>query len=425
MNAFLALLMFFSLPALSASIQARGPGGQTLDKVVFGQEFFVKVKGLGAFQTVHINVQYNSFFLGKYKAGISKRSNEEGAATVSSAELWQLRPNDNIEPDIQSNHYRITANDQVLDLEEVSFNPKVTVEKKDLAVDGYAGIWFKSNSSEADKVIIVLSGSEGGANSLFALKLANEGYNALALPYFGFKGLPNALERIPLEFVEPSLKAIKAAYPQKKIYIMGPSRGSELSLLLASKYREIQGVIGIVPSHYVWGANTENFKTRSAWTWRGEDIPFNQGKGDFDLITTEDGVRAYSNRGVFERGLEGVAIQNRHAVELKNINGPVLLIGGEDDQVWPSCDFIDEAKKILAPLNRDSEFACFAEAGHGFGLPGMSTIQRTVFQPYMGIQLAFGGTARASGEMNQAGWQKVLSFLKGTDTLLGRWAAHK
>ena len=143
------------------------------------------------------------------------------------------------------------------------------------------------------------------------------------------------------------------------------------------------------------------------------------------MITTEDGVRAYSNRGVFERGLEGVAIQNRHAVELKNINGPVLLIGGEDDQVWPSCDFIDEAKKILAPMNRDSEFACFAEAGHGFGLPGMSTIQRTVFQPFMGIQLAFGGTARASGEMNQAGWQKVLSFLKGTDTLLGRWAAHK
>ena len=59
MNAFLALLMLFSLPALSASIQARGPGGQTLDKVVFGQEFFVKVKGLGAFQAVHINVQYN------------------------------------------------------------------------------------------------------------------------------------------------------------------------------------------------------------------------------------------------------------------------------------------------------------------------------------------------------------------------------
>jgi dienelactone hydrolase len=63
------------------------------------------------------------------------------------------------------------------------------------------GTFYTPYGKRVLPAVIVLGGSEGGTMRDRAALLASHGYAALALAYFGAPGLPQELDRIPVETV--------------------------------------------------------------------------------------------------------------------------------------------------------------------------------------------------------------------------------
>ncbi len=98
--------------------------------------------------------------------------------------------------------------------------------------NGFEGILLSGNGNK-DKVVIVMSGSNGG------MKLTKQtaefyhenGIPALALALFATKGTQPYLDKVPVEYVECAIKWLKEQ-GYKKLVLMGCQREVKWHLLL-------------------------------------------------------------------------------------------------------------------------------------------------------------------------------------------------
>jgi len=199
---------------------------------------------------------------------------------------------------------------------------------------GFKGNYYQAKNTQESKIVIVLGG--GGFSDYWAEEFSNLGYSALSLPYHRQKGLPDLIERIPLEYFEKAMDWISSKNPHsKKLFILGASTNAELALLLASKFpKKVKGVIAICPSSVTW-SNTvfpwSSNEVMSKWTLYGEDLPFvamkkieSQGGGLLETLP------------YWNSGLNDTFQIDEATIKVESINGPILLITPEDDTVWPS-----------------------------------------------------------------------------------------
>ncbi len=170
-----------------------------------------------------------------------------------------------------------------------------------------------------------------------------KGYAVLAIGYFGLNGTPAILDRIALEEV---YAAIYLAKQQKginadKIILMGGSRGADLALLIASYYPDISGVIAMSASHAVFPGHTHHF-TSSSWTYKGKElafIPMNEAATPFLLKR--------DLRGTFEAMLQDSLAEQKALIPVEKINGPILLMAADKDEIIPA---VDMGKKMINRL---------------------------------------------------------------------------
>ncbi len=191
------------------------------------------------------------------------------------------------------------------------------------------------DASAADKPgIIVLGGSDGGKYNDTAKKIANLGYNVLALSYFdrgGAEHVPETLELIPLEYFDAPKRWLEAR--SNGVVLYGLSKGAELALVLASRDTDYKAVIALAPSMVVWQGNPKDFsrimESPSSWSKDGEGLPF------VPYISREEQQR--------------LGIDNRHEASLTNMDAvdeamiatgaietPMLLLSGGQDKSWPA-----------------------------------------------------------------------------------------
>ncbi|MGZ3696072.1 MAG: acyl-CoA thioester hydrolase/BAAT C-terminal domain-containing protein, partial [Bdellovibrionota bacterium] len=238
-------------------------------------------------------------------------------------------------------------------------------------------LFLPADASGAHPAMITFGGSEGGAEGgyMSAAFLASHGFVALGLGYFNAPGLPKDLANIRLEYFEKAIKFLQARRDvnPEKIGVMGVSRGGELALLLGATFPQIKAVVGDVPSPIVFAGNPSDGSSQPAWIYKGKALSLVPLFTDLVKVKLTDGRTAYNNRPVFEVALKDKSAVASAFIRLENINGPVLLTGGEDDQVWPSCDFIKMAMNRLKEKQHpfaDQSF-CYPNAGHAFsGAPG-------------------------------------------------------
>jgi pimeloyl-ACP methyl ester carboxylesterase len=157
--------------------------------------------------------------------------------------------------------------------------------------------------------VLVLAGSEGGLHESTAALLASHGQALLALAYFRAPGLPRQLTGIPLEYFARAIAWLRTQpeADSDRILVAGHSRGGELALLLGATYpATVNGVIALVPSSKVEAGLTANGREtpESAWTQHGRPLP-------------------------------------SMPIPVERIDGPVLLVSGTDDRLWPSSDATD------------------------------------------------------------------------------------
>ena len=215
-------------------------------------------------------------------------------------------------------------------------------------------------------VIVFLGGSGGGLGNEIELQaLALNGYAVFSLAYFKEEGLPDKLENIPLEYFEDAFEWLKtkSQVDTSKLLLLGVSRGAELALLLASIYPQVRGVIVYSPSCFVLPNATE-IKTdalRPSWTLKGNAIPFAPIKR----------FEENSNRAVnYNTYIEPLLFQNRLSeegiIKVEKINGPILLISGEQDLVWPAGKMSTRIEDRLKNKDFKHEFnnIIFEDGGH-------------------------------------------------------------
>ena len=261
--------------------------------------------------------------------------------------------------------------------------------------------------------IIVLSGSGGGMDGPTAALFAAHGYTTIALAYFGVKGLPPELREIPLEYFQKAIDWFRSQpdVVPESIGVVGFSRGGELALLLGSRFPEIRAVVSYVGSGVILGALTQrpSIPQFPAWTWHGKAIePLSAGKPKSHSLQS-----SRLERRPLERLKDSQAIE-RASIPVEKINGPVLLISGEQDALWPSTPFSEAAMERLKRNNFPFPFEhlSYRAAGHHISPPFHPTTFNQVFHPITKQLHSLGGNPRDNAHACADSWKKVLQLFR-------------
>ncbi len=246
--------------------------------------------------------------------------------------------------------------------------------------------------------VIVLPGSEGGVPRPNAALVASHGYPTLALAYFGFDKLPAELERIPVETVSRAVEwlAAQPGVDPNRIVLQGGSKGAELALLAGSLNKSIAGVIAISPSSVVYEGIGNSKTPVSSWTYKGGDIPF------APYVSNETYKKSRRLIDLYDPTFDAAPSTSQIAVE--NIAGPVLLISGKVDMLWPSARMANE---IVTRLKRKTfpykiTNLQFDDVGHhAAGIPLRPTVD----------SVRLGGTARSIAHAQVDAWRAIAAFL--------------
>jgi dienelactone hydrolase len=255
------------------------------------------------------------------------------------------------------------------------------------------GVLFLPNSNGPHAGLLVVGGSEGGRPQGKAAWLASRGYVALALAYFRYDDLPPRLEGIPLEYFGSALAWMmqRPEIASDRIGVMGTSRGGELALQLGSMYPQIRAVVAYVPASARFPACCGDTRL-PAWTWQGQPLSY--------VLPT--------------RVRNPVAMMNA-AIRVERAHGPLLLISGDDDGVWPSAMM---AEAVVARLKQSHfpyavEHLKYPHAGHRAGRPEIvPTWHGRVRNPTSGREEDLGGSPKGDAESSLDAIPKVLEFLR-------------
>lgn len=223
--------------------------------------------------------------------------------------------------------------------------------------------YYPPSGESKNVAIMFLGGSEGGIPNYTVEKYTANGYPCFIVGYFGTKNTPDHLEMIPLEYFEKAIQIFKS-YPEvgdKKVVLFGGSKGGELALLLASRYKQIEGVIARAPSSVVFQGIGGPLRT-SSWSYKGQPVPFVPYYEPFDYskVVNNQWVELYKLSITQTQAVE------KATIKVENINGPILLLTGKEDTMWPSGQMGDMIIKRLKENNFPHWYknVAYENAGH-------------------------------------------------------------
>jgi dienelactone hydrolase len=159
-----------------------------------------------------------------------------------------------------------------------------------------------------------------------------QGYAVLSIGYFNTPDTPQSLDRISLNAIHDTIVQV-SRHPKinaQKIALLGSSKGGELVLNLASRYKDIDAVVALVPSHVTFPAATITSNT-SSWTYNDQEIAFFK----FPVAAIWQFIKGDAQKG-FEIIFGKEENWKNAAIPVEKINGPLLLLSAVDDEAWPS-----------------------------------------------------------------------------------------
>ena len=250
--------------------------------------------------------------------------------------------------------------------------------------------------------LIVLGGSRGGLDERTAWEataLAERGYAVLHLAYIVGPGLPTsarlptAIHLIPLEYFKTAIDWLRnhPAVDPSRIGIVGTSIGGMAALLVAAHYPELRVVVAAVPSSVVW--STFGSSHTSMFSRAGQPVPYLP----YGL------ARGSGVHNLFDDGLNAVVQHPDAIIPVEKINGPVMVICGKLDSLWPSCRMSAQVMARLEANNfkHASQILEYADAGHSvFGPP---------VAPENPTFAALGGAAGNAARIDS--WPKAVTFI--------------
>jgi dienelactone hydrolase len=287
-----------------------------------------------------------------------------------------------------------------------------------LEQDGLRGFLYYPAEGGPFPGVIILGGSEGRLVEGWAQAFAANGFAALSLAWFGYQSLPEELVEIPLEYFDRAAAWMKAQ-PQVKaggLGLMGGSKGGEAALLAASRNSAFRAVVAMTPAAHMWEGHTLRFfspdyKPVSSWSLGGRPLPFISFKVSPQDKEKEMKGELTSFVFFFRNALAQAdsATIKKAVIPVENIAGPILLISGTDDQIWPSGDFFAAIVTRLkhARFLYDVKHLSIEKGGHMSVLPFLVTANRGMLidgDPS-------GGSPQADARGGYRSWAETIAFL--------------
>jgi dienelactone hydrolase len=239
-------------------------------------------------------------------------------ATDSNPPLFRPRPTQEISITVSDGGGRTLATRIV---KRVYSAAGVTTRYLFVPQDGFFGHYYAPAVGAAPRpAVLLIGGAEGGLGAYLdvaAELLASHGFPALTIGYFGLQGLPGRLANLRLEYFMGALAWLRGqpGVDQAHLFAYGDSRGSEAALLLGAHRPDlVRGVVALVPSSVVHCSFPDC--TGPSWTLDGVGLPYTS---QFDGPDPTDDPGA--------------------VIPVERIAGPVMLVCGESDSVWPSCPY--------------------------------------------------------------------------------------
>ncbi|MGK0317813.1 MAG: dipeptidyl aminopeptidase/acylaminoacyl peptidase [Saprospiraceae bacterium] len=208
-------------------------------------------------------------------------------------------------------------------------------------------------NSERQPLIVAFGGGGGGndwARDYLKEKrdsLNNKGYAVLAIGYFKSNGAPKSLDRISLDAISDTILSIAkhSKIDASKIALIGGSRGGELVLNLASRFSHFKAVIAMSTSNVsfpaiTWSANT------SSWTYKNKEVPYVP--ASLETISPALKGDLYTAHAMMLEDKEAV---RKAEIQVENINGPILIMSGKNDDQWPATSM---SNRIMERLKKNN-----------------------------------------------------------------------
>jgi dipeptidyl aminopeptidase/acylaminoacyl peptidase len=192
--------------------------------------------------------------------------------------------------------------------------------------------------SDNQPLIVAFGGAEGAIdwhrNHMKTKRdsLIQKGYAILAIGYFNAEGTPKNLDRISLDAISDTIMSIakNSKIDESKIALIGGSRGGELVLNLASRFNHFNAVIAMSTSNVSFPAITWSGNT-SSWTYKNKEVSYVPA----GLNTISPAIKGdlYTAHSLMLKDEEAV---KKAEIQVENINGPILILSGKDDDQWPA-----------------------------------------------------------------------------------------
>ncbi len=284
---------------------------------------------------------------------------------------------------------------------------RASTQLSDVKTAEFRGKLYAASPSLQSRVgVLLIGGSEGQlllADSV-GPRIAALGYSVLGVDYHGgFADRSRPLANVPVEQFVAAAEWLLKQRGIQRVVVIGESRGSEAALLTALHSSSVSGVIGVVPSIYVWSAvGSADAAGPSGWSKSGTPLTFVKPIKDEspDAATFTKSVAA-------DKDIEQATIA------IEKIRVPVLLIGGDDDAVWPSGDFVRAAqariKRMGVKVALDARV--YPAAGHRlFGTGASSPTESYAWDG--GVFVArYGGTELGNARARADAWKAIAQFL--------------
>jgi dienelactone hydrolase len=277
---------------------------------------------------------------------------------------------------------------------------------------GLVGTLFHPAGASGSPGILVLGGSEGGIPEALAALLASHGYAAFALAYHGVESLPKTFVEIPLEYFAAAFAWMRRQeqIESSRLAVVGVSKGGELALLLGATFPVVKAVVGYAASGVVYQGRDMKHK-RSSWSWQGRPVPFmpyyyTPGmalRSAWRVITHTPTPLLPMHAGY----LSDQRLVESASIPVEQIQGPVLLFAGKEDQIWPSATFAEMVTKRLSEHQHPypDRHICYEHAGHlTFPIPNLP-------MPLMLARMV-GGTPQGNARAAADAWSRMLLFFQ-------------
>ena len=280
--------------------------------------------------------------------------------------------------------------------------------------------------------VLVLHGSDSVDLASAGTLLASEGYSVLALRWFGVEDRPAHMVNVELNDIDCAVTRMinNEFVVGDKIAVIGLSRGAELALEVAAHNANVGLTIALSPSSIRQAGMGENYSFKDpAWVRNGEPLEWVRGGNGFGmlLLFLSSVIRRKPMRQT--RGFLGALNKNVEAVErstiqVENCKGPMTLIVGDDDGLWPSQEYADRIAGRLKELDWPGtvRVECVPGAGHFVGFPyALPTLPpMRILKPASALAFDFGGSVAANADAARRVWRIVQEELSQWSGIVSR-----